>query len=115
MLGIMPPSLDGIKSVEEAEQRCVDFKAGPLNKRWREIAREHHPDKGPPEEVDARTARMAEFNEAYETVRDDLHVVVTPKPQPVPMRQGFTVTIVRGGGSPWSSPTTSSATGDWEW
>ena len=43
-----------------------------IKRRWRELAREHHPDNAPHDSVEAerRTLRMARINAAYELLRD---------------------------------------------
>src|SRR5687768_9245232 len=46
--------------------------AGAIKRRWRELAREHHPDRaaGDTEEAGRLTARMARINSAYDLLRD---------------------------------------------
>ena len=46
--------------------------AGVIKRRWRELAREHHPDRaaGDTEEAGRLTARMARINAAYDLLRD---------------------------------------------
>jgi curved DNA-binding protein CbpA len=43
-----------------------------IKRRWRELAREHHPDRaiGDDAEAEARTTRMARINAAYDLLRD---------------------------------------------
>src|SRR6478752_1187410 len=43
-----------------------------LKRRWRDLAREHHPDRavGDPHEQQRLTARMARINAAYDLLRD---------------------------------------------
>src|SRR5215210_1062977 len=46
--------------------------ASGIKRRWRELAREHHPDRaaGDTEEAGRLTARMARINAAYDLLRD---------------------------------------------
>ncbi len=48
------------------------FDERPDQRRWRELAREHHPDRaaGDREEAARLTTRMAHINEAYDLLRD---------------------------------------------
>src|SRR3954451_9217194 len=56
--------------------RVLDVRRGTssdeLKRRWRELAREHHPDRavGDPQEQQRLTARMARINAAYDLLRD---------------------------------------------
>ncbi|HWH37536.1 MAG TPA: J domain-containing protein [Candidatus Limnocylindrales bacterium] len=49
-----------------------DASASQIKRRWRELAREHHPDRaaGDREEAGRLTARMARINAAYDLLRD---------------------------------------------
>lgn len=41
-----------------------------IKKRWRELAREHHPDRAAGDDADRLTRRMARINAAYDVLRD---------------------------------------------
>ena len=49
-----------------------DASAEAIKRRWRELAREHHPDRavGDVPEQERLTARMARINAAYDVLRD---------------------------------------------
>ena len=49
-----------------------DASSAQIKRRWRELAREHHPDRaaGDSEEAGRLTARMARINAAYDLLRD---------------------------------------------
>ena len=51
-----------------------DASASAIKRRWRELARQHHPDRaaGNREETDRLTERMARINAAYDLLRDPL-------------------------------------------
>jgi curved DNA-binding protein CbpA len=51
-----------------------DASASAIKRRWRELAREHHPDRaaGNRDETDRLTGRMARINAAYDLLRDPL-------------------------------------------
>ncbi|HUG47700.1 MAG TPA: DnaJ domain-containing protein [Candidatus Limnocylindria bacterium] len=51
-----------------------DASSAQLKRRWRELARQHHPDRaaGNREEADRLTRRMARINAAYDILRDPL-------------------------------------------
>jgi curved DNA-binding protein CbpA len=51
-----------------------DASGSAIKRRWRELAREHHPDRaaGNREEADRLTGRMARINAAYDLLRDPL-------------------------------------------
>jgi hypothetical protein len=97
-----PPSLQGCRSRQEAEDRLQAWKDGPVRTAYKARAKECHPDRGGDEDA------MKRLN-AAKALCDDLHVQARRPPQPQPV-----VVVVRTG---WhSTGATTSATGaGWPW
>lgn len=77
-----------------------------IKRRWRELAREHHPDRAArdPGETDRLTARMALINSAYDLLRDPLRRArYDASPQ---------ARRARGGGPAWTRSKGADDTGD---
>ena len=107
VLGVEPPSLQGVRSLEEARSRVQTWKDTTVKQAHRREARKWHPDKAGADVAEC-TARMKRVNEA----RDVLNQVevVAPRPRPV-----YTRIVFHGGGfsSATTSGTSSTVTGSW--
>ena len=101
VLGVDPPSLEGVRTFLEAVKRLEDWKSSDLKSAYRKLAKRHHPDTGGDEE------QMKRVNQAYQTIRDDLKIV-----RRQPARRGVVIRVVGGnfGGFGGTSAATTNTT-----
>ena len=112
-LGIAGPELRGCATQAELTERLEGWQRGPLRQAYRALAKQHHPDRNPPEDAEACTARMAQVSTAYNYLAKLTAVLRRPQPQPVRVviRQG---TSWAASGDATSNSTTSAwGTGTW--
>lgn len=95
------PSLSHVRQRDVADRILVEWLRGPVRNAYRRACRRLHPDRGPAEEVEARTTAMKQINEAYRVLRTELRVV---RQQPRPVQH---TTFVQ---SPFTNTTTTPIT-----